>query len=266
MGTSIEKVKSLNLACFSSGRYTKEDLADCILELIDDTAQPAVSRDSNLLIQHMTQMEARLSSDIKDAVDGLRSDMTVQKAATSKIREDVDCIIDVVAGQQRQLERLDAKDRACKLIMIGLPEDQTCLTAKNPATNVDVTAKNDDEKITLVLDHVALGEKFNFNQQRLGEPRQDGSNRPVLITLPNEDLRKSILQQSPSLATVPGLASIKLKKDQHPALRKEWKRMFDAESTEKQKPENAQKNVVFDRKKRIITVDGVIVDRFMAHF
>ena len=52
-----------------------------------------------------------------------------------------------------------------------------------------------------------------------------------------------------------------LKKDQHPAIHAEWRRMFMAEKEERDKPENVGSNIVFDKKKRILLKDNVVNDR-----
>ena len=100
----------------------------------------------------------------------------------------------------------------------------------------------------------------------LGDPRQDNSARPVLVTLPTEYKLREVLQNAQTLSASESLKNLKLKKDQHPAIRKEWRRMFDSETNEKQKPENVVSNIVFDKKMRVITRDGVVIDRFLPHF
>ena len=56
--------------------------------------------------------------------------------------------------------------------------------------------------------------------------------------------------------------SVFLKKDQHPDIRNEEKRLYEVFKAEKKKPENAHVEVVFNRKLRIVTVNGDEIDRF----
>ena len=53
-----------------------------------------------------------------------------------------------------------------------------------------------------------------------------------------------------------------LKKDTHPEVRKEEKRLYEVFKTEKRKGENADKEVLFNRRTRVVTVNGEEVDRF----
>ena len=53
-----------------------------------------------------------------------------------------------------------------------------------------------------------------------------------------------------------------LKRDQHPDVRNEEKRLYEVFKAEKKKPVNADKDVVFDRKTRVVTVNNEEVDRF----
>ena len=53
-----------------------------------------------------------------------------------------------------------------------------------------------------------------------------------------------------------------LKRDTHPEIRKEEKRLYDVFVAERDKPENADHEVLFDRKKRIVTCNGNEIDRF----
>lgn len=58
----------------------------------------------------------------------------------------------------------------------------------------------------------------------------------------------------------PEMNGIRVKKDMHPSVRNEWKRLFEAKEAELRKPENAGKVVELDLKKRQITCDGLVID------
>ena len=53
-----------------------------------------------------------------------------------------------------------------------------------------------------------------------------------------------------------------LKKDVHPDIRAEEKRLYEVFKAERDKPENVNKEVLFDRKTRVVTVNEEVVDRF----
>ena len=90
--------------------------------------------------------------------------------------------------------------------------------------------------------------------------------RPVFVMVKNFSSCTQILEKV-KVAKPPGhLASLKTKKDVHPGIRKEWGRMYKAYEDLKAAEGNFKKNVVFNKEKRQILIDGVIVYRFLAHF
>ena len=69
------------------------------------------------------------------------------------------------------------------------------------------------------------------------------------------------------LAKVPQLkqrggayGKIFVKKDIHPSIRNEWKRLHDAERAEKERPENAGCVIRLEPRERKLYKDGVVID------
>lgn len=58
---------------------------------------------------------------------------------------------------------------------------------------------------------------------------------------------------------------IYIKKDSHPGVRREWKRLKEAEKEEKRKPSNVGCNIRLDFKERVLYKDGVIIDKWQPH-
>ena len=58
---------------------------------------------------------------------------------------------------------------------------------------------------------------------------------------------------------------IYIKKDTHPGVRREWKRLKDAEEEEKKKATNVGCNIRLDYKERVLYRDNVIIDRWQPH-
>ena len=103
--------------------------------------------------------------------------------------------------------------------------------------------------------------------ERLGQidENQENRTRPLKITLENRYMRNNILKNSKNLKDQPEGSQYKkvfLKRDQHPDVRNEEKRLYEVFKAEKNKPENADKVVVFDRRTRVVTVNNEEVDRF----
>ena len=83
--------------------------------------------------------------------------------------------------------------------------------------------------------------------KRIGDQRKTG--RPLLIVLDTEK-RKQILDNASKVVQIEGLENTRIKKDKHPAIRREWGRLWKMEEEEKQKPENIGYEIKFDVKKR----------------
>ena len=87
------------------------------------------------------------------------------------------------------------------------------------------------------------------------------------IVLQNKEDRVKIMKNAAKLKDAgPSYAKIYLKKDQHPAVRKEMNRLHQVVRTEKNKAENVGKNIVFDKDTRTVKVDNIIIDRFNPNF
>ena len=57
-----------------------------------------------------------------------------------------------------------------------------------------------------------------------------------------------------------------LKKDIHPAVSKEWKRIRDAEKREKENPANQGVEIKLNPDTRELMRDGVVIDRFTPSY
>ena len=85
------------------------------------------------------------------------------------------------------------------------------------------------------------------------------------VTFETRSMRDSVLRNASKLKDQGEHDPFKrvfLKRDVHPDIRKEEKRLYDVFKAERDKPQNADFDVVFDRKKRVVTVNGEEVDRF----
>ncbi|KAG0730190.1 Craniofacial development protein 2 [Chionoecetes opilio] len=85
--------------------------------------------------------------------------------------------------------------------------------------------------------------------------------RPILLMLQDETQRQYILEQAKKLKTAgEAFNKIYVKKDIHPAMRKEWKRLHDAERTEKERAGNVGCVIHFNTRERKLYRDGVVID------
>ena len=183
------------------------------------------------------------------------------KTDLQELRKSNEILLDTVQ-QQRFLEEVDAEKRAKNLIVLGVSENDFNVNEQTMHTDMD--------KVGAVLNAIGFREPHNIvSVQRLGKEDPNARRpRPIKVVFTNsEDRQKSMTLQKNLKGTLGGaLANVKVKRDTHPAIRKEFGRLFSAEREEKEKPENVGKEVSFDLKRRVLLVDGLVVDRFKPSF
>ena len=64
----------------------------------------------------------------------------------------------------------------------------------------------------------------------------------------------------------PAYKKVYVRKDTHPAIRNEWKRLKDEERNAKDKPENAGARIVLDFKSRVLKRNDIIIDRWNPQY
>ena len=267
-----DRLKSLGIGALQGSKLQKEDLAKYIIELHESgegatggghTADFAELKRVLLDVQRETR-------GMHDDLGKLTGEMAAYKAenATIKtelqgVRKSLDKMTGIINDQQRFLEKLDAQQRAKNIIVIGLSENENINGATDDSDKVQYVMRNIGATVNMV----------NVTCKRLGQTRSDGSSRPLLVMLEDEAQRNDVLLKATQKAGdrgdlhVPNINNtLRIKRDQHPAVRAEWGRLFRAVEAEKQKPENAGVQIVFDRKNRVITRAGEIIDRWCANF
>ena len=101
---------------------------------------------------------------------------------------------------------------------------------------------------------------------RLGKSVQPGRKRPILVRVRNKVSRDAILEKTRVLKEAGDVyKNIYVKKDVHPAVRKEWNRLKDAERTEKEKPENQGVEIKLCAKERKLYRGNVVIDSWTPH-
>lgn len=87
--------------------------------------------------------------------------------------------------------------------------------------------------------------------------------RHLLIVVVDKKVRDIILTKARNLKSASHqLSKVYMKKDTHPAVRRECARLRKREREKKEKPKNAGVNITYDWKDRVLLKDGVIIDRF----
>ena len=108
----------------------------------------------------------------------------------------------------------------------------------------------------------AIGETASIqSHQRLGKPQTDRS-RPILVHVTTREHRDSAVGKARKLKddTREPFQKIFVKRDTHPAVRREWGRLRSVLRTEQTRAENAGVRVYLDTKERKIYRDGIAID------
>ena len=166
------------------------------------------------------------------------------------MHEQIEKQAEVIARQQTFLESIDRREREIKLVVLGVPDESESLDGET----------TDGGKLRKIWSK--LDEPVNIQPcQRLGRAVPGDHKWPILVTLASRQLRDKILGKTKKLKESGApYDSVYVKKDVHPSVRKEWKRLRDAEAAEKVKPEYTGCVIRLDTKERKLYRDGVVID------
>ena len=179
------------------------------------------------------------------------------KREVEQLTTKLDQAYNIMHQQQLFLESFDARDRQRKLIITGVLEDE------------DDLGSDDREKIRTLLDKSGYTGGVNLGDcelKRLGRISANRS-RPILLVVDSLQMRNAMLEKAKNLKTA-GLpfSNVYVKKDIHPAIRKEFNRLHRREREEKDKPENQGTVIRYDSRERVLLRDGVVIDRYAPTF
>lgn len=226
---------------------TKEDLIESIM---------APPEPSEGLLQALT---SKLNDLVKEVGD-LKSAVTAPDSGINKRFDDLQSQVNdqaqIIASQQRYLEILDRKERESNLILTGVPDENEALE----------DGTSDEVKLKKVWSKVGIAEEI-MEHRRLGKRGDNNRRRPILVTVTGRQVRDKILEKAKRLKEAEGeYKRIYIKKDLHPSVRGEWRRLREAERTEQQRPENVGCTVRLDIRERKLYKDGVVIDAWKPPF
>jgi hypothetical protein len=181
-------------------------------------------------------------------IDGLETKV-------EQLQEDNRLCYGIITQQQMFLESLDARDRGKNIVITGIEE------------TVNDLGGNDSEKVHSVLQEIGEQvDRDSFTTKRLGR-NNDRNRRPLLVTLPSKNMRQNILEKAKLLKEKQDpYKKVYIKKDVHPAMRRELDRLRKREREEKANPNNHHKDIIYDHKQRVLTCDGQVIDRYNPTF
>ena len=236
------------------GKMKKEELKDLVIKLLDEIAPVG---DVDQQSQEIMPMLRTILTEVRkgnEEREKLSKDIEELKATNNTLTK-------TLAQHQRFLEMLDNQQRANRLIIHGVPE------ANMTIENQEMT--NDAQKIECILRKIDHDNRDVIKSRRLGQvPGNDAQKiRPIEVTLTSPLPRDKILQDAPKLnGKGEPFSRIRIKKDLHPAVRQEWKRLKDLEETEKARPENASSKIEIDYRKRVLLRDNVVISTWQPKF
>ena len=174
-------------------------------------------------------------------------------AGYQTLKNEYDILKETVQFQQRTLERLDAKERSTNVVLMGIEEDKEL-----------EGSTTDMEKCKKVFSQIECDAENVVEVKRLGKETDARKKRPLLVVLNTSKNRDEVLTSSSKLKEKAPVVykDIYIKKDLHPAVRREWGRLHEVKTTEQNRPENAGCQIVLDFKKREVTRDGVVIDKW----
>lgn len=233
-------------------KINKDELIDSILASNNDGDE--FHRISQRLEEVMKEMQA-----LKTAI--VSPDSLINRNY-AELRERVNRQEQILAKQQQFLEALDRREREANIVVLGVPDDNEAMEG----------ATTDQEKLNKIwakigVSGVAATHRRLGGNTRTGDEPTPRRNRPILLTLQNKDQRTNILDNARRLKDAgEGFSRIYIKKDVHPSVRREWKRLRDAEAAERSRPENAGSVIRLDTRERKLYRDGDVIDSWNPQF
>ena len=219
---------------------TKDELMDILL----NAEKPS---DNHSLVASIDALTKEIAS--------MKTSLNESKAETKKqiddLRKQVEKQNDVIAKQQLFLEQIDRKERECNILLFGVPDGSEALEG----------VTTDDEKVQKVWEAAGITCSIK-SSRRLGKtvgPRK----RPLLVVVESKAVRDATLEKAKNLrGSSDTYKKIYVKKDVHPSVRAEWKRLTEVYQREKNNPANLGFNINFDIKERKVYKEGVIIDQW----
>lgn len=226
-------------------KMKRDDMKELLIEM-KKKQNPADSQSGTPPTDGDSDIREMLS-EILVVVRSLQEDKEIIRNGISDLKKENQRITGILAKQQTFLDRLDHERRSRNLVISGLPEEADAATDRGKV-----------EEILAELDGTPLPPTISC--ARLGKP----GTRPrvIKVTLDTPERRERIVGKSAALKDVPTLKHVYVKRDTHPAVREEWSRLHKAFKEEKTRPENEGCNIVFNKKEKSITRDGVVIDQW----
>ena len=205
----IESDDTSLLEDIDMNKSVSELSVDDLVKLIQTIANPI-----NAKIEKMGNKIEKKYKTVDNKITLLETDL---KENQSKI----ETLTQIIVNMQSSINSINSAKRVNNVIISGLSEEDIMYN--------NTTLATDDEKMTYLFQIMGLRiteEQVNdFEISRIGQPRPNRS-RLIKMNVKSKEVRKSILEKSPSLKTSnPPWNKVFVKKDLHPVYIKENQRI-----------------------------------------
>ena len=215
---------------------TKEQILD-LLDKTDNTG------DNHILAASIATLTSEISQMRQEITEGNKEKdkkITVLEEKVSKLSE-------TVIKQQLYLEQVDRRERERNIVLLGVPDDNEALDG----------ATEDIDKIKKVWSAAGITCDIK-SARRLGT--HTGRKRPIIAVVESKIVRDAALDKAKNLKSCGDLYNrIYVKKDVHPSVRAEWKRLHEVAKREKDNPNNSGCNIFLNVKDRKVYKDGAVM-------
>ena len=208
-----------------------------------------------------TEPEGPSNADLMNELKLIRErleEIPLLKKENERLSNELATLTEITRNQQLHLEARDRIERQRNLIIRGITED------------ADNLGPDDAAKVKSVLRAAQCTvDVSGIPTKRLGEPNER-RRRPLLLVLNSGVDRDAIvaagrrLKEGNNAGTA--FATIFLKKDVHPAVRREHRRLHERAAEEMAKPCNVGVKIEYDWKQRVLLRDDVVIDKFFPKF
>jgi Zn-dependent M32 family carboxypeptidase len=211
----MAKIQKLSVA--EINQMNKETLKSTLKEILSNLA---VEQDKNsnedddgcikLMLQQVLDEVKAIRAEripIIDSMTDIQEKIVAQDKEINELKSCHSNLSKTVEYHQRMLEQVDAKQRECNVIVMGLKEDV-------PLDG----ALADDEKCNKIFEQIEVN--IGFQVKRLG--KQGEYPRPLLVITKSPDDRAQLIDNAKKLKEAgEDYKNVYIKKDLHPAVRKE---------------------------------------------
>lgn len=247
--------------------FEKFSLIQLISKMVEQHTAPLLKKISDLEKANKT-----LSADLEELKKQNNSNQNGGAASDTQIKECSDNLKTIkatVAAQQKTIEDLQKDKRAKNMIITGVPESAGVPSEARKADQAAVESIFTAVECPGVCASrvTRLGKKQEVQGDDADAPRDSPPPpRPLLVSLNTAGDVRAVLTKTYNLKEKNEFKNVYIKRDEHPLVRKEWRRLREFARKEKEAPINAGCIIKIDYQKKAVTRNGESILDFVSPF